>query len=122
MMKSQTKVNTKYYVDEEKEVVACVLTVTDEVLNKLHKYGLATEYFPYEPDVRKYTGVARCSLEDEFDVEYGKRLAEYRASYKRWKDVNCELLDYASKETAKVENLIHYGLLRKPTSPLDEED
>ena len=122
MMKSQTKINTKYYVNEEKKVVVCVLIVTDEILNKLHKYGLAEEYFPYESDVRKYTGVARCAPEDEFDVEYGKRLAEYRASYKRWKDVNRELLDYATEVNAKIKNLEDYGLLRMPTPPVEKED
>lgn len=125
MMKSQTKIDTKYYVNEEKRTVVCVLTVTDEILNKLHKYGLAEEYFqyfPYEPSVRKYTGIARCAPEDQFDVRYGKRLAEYRASHKRWKDVNRELLKYASETTARVKNLMNYGLLRMPTPPIEKED
>lgn len=53
--------DTKYFIDEENEVVVC--TIMDE-------------------DGDKFTGVSKCSPEDSFDVETGRRISSFRALLK----------------------------------------
>lgn len=52
----------KTYINEEKKVVVTVIIEEDE-------YGF----------IHKYTGKAKCSSEDEFNVEFGKKLSLSRA-------------------------------------------
>lgn len=76
---------TKYYVNEEKRTVVCVLTSSEfDVLNYIGKNH--TCYFPMDEVKyimpRKYVGIAKCSPEDTFDEHIGSVVAFDRAKFK----------------------------------------
>ena len=74
------KVNydVEYYVDEEKKVVVCKLTGCEgSLMCDMCQLG-----YPHHPDFfvnDSYVGKAKCSEDDTFDVEFGKKLAYQRA-------------------------------------------
>lgn len=77
--------DVNYVVNEEKGIVVCIISdcecnaiaLIDSVTNSMIP-GLPIPDTFFMSD--KYKGVARCSNEDTFDVEYGKKLA-YRKAY-----------------------------------------
>ena len=73
--------NVEYYIDETKKVVVCKLTGCEGSLN----YNMCQIGYPYHPDFllnNSYVGKAKCSEDDTFDAEFGKRLAYQRAVVK----------------------------------------
>jgi hypothetical protein len=111
-------VKTEYKVNKEKRTIVCIITAINDVPFKLAKYGLADEeYEDIVLDIRIYKGIAKCSLEDEWDENYGKRLAEYRASRARQVDVNAELKAYINGVSKCIDNLYDYGLIKNPHKP-----
>lgn len=78
--------NVNFYVNEEKRTVVCKLSDTAEaVLDDLVQNG----YMPSTPECYEdgllkegFTGKAKCSDEDTFDAEKGKRIAYKRAMAK----------------------------------------
>ena len=112
------EVITEFYINKEKRTVVCVITAFDDVPRRLEKYGLADDkYDEDEPDMRVYKGIAKCALEDEWDENYGKRLAEYRAARARQVDVNNELKDYIRGISKCIDDLYDYGLMKHPHKP-----
>lgn len=85
------KVNCRFYVDEEKKVVVCVIPNTQytvhNFLKDLPQFGYWGIFF-LESDNKiikmpnSFIGKAVCSEQDEFDVEKGKKLAYLRAKDK----------------------------------------
>ena len=74
------KVNygVEYYVDEAKKVVVCKLTGCEGSLI----YDMCQAGYPYHLDFLvndSYVGKAKCSEDDTFDIEFGKKLAYQRA-------------------------------------------
>lgn len=116
------RVTTEYKVNKEKGTVVCIITTVDDIPHRLEKYGLADEDYDNLIDIRYYKGIAKCSPEDDWDEEYGKRLAEYRASRKRQVDVNNELKKYINGLLKCVDNLYDYGLMKNPHKPEEEEE
>lgn len=111
-------VTTEYKVNEEKRTVVCIIKTTNDIDSKLAKYDLfANEDFLFDPDIRIYKGIARCAPDDTWDEEYGKRLAEYRASRARQVDVNNELKNYIKTISKRIDNLYDHGLLKTPHRP-----
>lgn len=112
------RVRTEFKINEEKRTVVCIITTVNDVPVKLAKYGLADDHYDEEDfDIRIYKGIAYCSPEDTWDENYGKRLAEYRASRARQVDVNTELKDYIRGISKRIDNLYDYGLLKDPHKP-----
>ena len=62
-------------------------------------------------------GIAVCSPEDEWDEEYGKQLAEYRAACLRRNDINEKINNFIYRMTVRLDNLEDYGKLRRPKHP-----
>lgn len=112
------RVRTEYKINEDKRTVVCILTVINDVPARLAKYGLEDEeYDDKDFDIRIYKGIAKCSLKDNWDETYGKRLAEYRAACARRADVNKELRAYIRGISKCIDNLYDYGLMKKPHKP-----
>lgn len=112
------KVTTEYKVNKEKRTVVCIITTVNDIPERLAKYGLADEeYDDIDFEIRTYKGIAKCSLDDVWDEQYGRRLAEYRAARARQLDVNAELKNYINGITRCIDNLYDYGLMRDPHKP-----
>lgn len=89
-----------YNVDKEKGIVVCLLhcriyNAINYVNSHFMQNNLAV-YLDFGKDERfympcKFTGIAKCSVDDEFDEEVGKRIARQRATelYQRslWKHI-----------------------------------
>lgn len=108
-------VKTKFYVNEEKRTVVCIISTTNEVIDRLWKYdvyihmGLAEEC--------EYIGIAKCAPEDIWNENYGRKLAEYRAMEKRRKDVNRKINTYIEITQKKLDNLSAYGKIKASRPP-----
>ena len=88
--------NVVFHIDKENGVVVAVLkcdpyellSITNNTIYKFrndHREGSITCTPDWGfPDLnREYVGIARCSENDEFDEEFGKRLALARAKAKK---------------------------------------
>ena len=112
------EVVTEFIVNEKKRTVVCVMTTINDVPARLAKYGLADgDYDDVDFDIREYKGIAKCAPGDVWDAEFGKHLAEYRASKMRKADVNQELQKYIKGIMRCVDNLYDYGMLKEPHRP-----
>lgn len=103
----------EYFVNKDAGTVTCVLwssklAATEYVNNHFMQNNIKIYYAGYF-DERfcmpvKFTGIAKCSENDEFDVETGKRIARRRAMelYQKslWKHISNI---YDSMTTAMVE-------------------
>lgn len=90
----------RYVVNEEKRTVACIIYDCElDLASFITKHSMYTNsvrmYGRDYPDLTQYvygllkssySGVAKCSPEDEFSVEFGKNLAYKRARLKYEKD------------------------------------
>ena len=85
------KVNCRFYVDEEKKVVVCVIPNTrhtvHDFLSDLPQFGFWGIFCLVRDNKvikmpNSFIGKAVCSEQDEFDVEKGKKLAYLRAKDK----------------------------------------
>ena len=106
-------VTTTYYVNKEKRTVVCAIETSNDVCDKIRKYGLNVP-IKYYCEKKIFRGVAKCSPEDEWDEAVGRRLAERRAAEKRQNYVNNAIDRYVKKEIVRLNNLIEHGVLRYP--------
>lgn len=79
----------RYFVDEDKGVVVCSLRGDNTMIahaNRVFKNIQLTSNLSFS-DKTEFIGKARCNFDagDEFDVEFGKKLAFERASKKQEK-------------------------------------
>lgn len=72
----------KFIVNKEKRKIVCILENTDELLEDfIDGYTLDTLLFSRCKEVflpNRFIGIATCSPEDEWDEEFGKRVAYTR--------------------------------------------
>lgn len=118
---------TKFKIDKDKGIITCIMTTTEDFLSRLIKYGFAEEFYRLplsfdtlrdgDLDVRKYVGVAKCNPNDEWNEQYGKQLAEYRAACKRRNDINEDINNFMYRMAVNLENLDIHGRLRRPKHP-----
>ena len=106
----------KFIVNKDKRIVICkLLNCRDIPWNRISKY-VSGGYWYEDMDVKQiYTGVARCSAEDEWDEEYGKKLALARAKRRRARDINRELNKFCDKIERQIRDLRHYGIHELPS-------
>ena len=109
-------VETKFYVNEKKRTVICVIFTKNEVLDRLWKYDIYDGTMNLYENC-KYVGIAKCAPEDVWDENYGRKLAEYRAMEKRRKDVNRKIMDYIAFTEKKLTNLSTYGKIKASRPP-----
>ena len=106
---------TEYIINKEKRTVVCKITTINDIEDRLFKFGLG-DYWG-SPVSRVYTGIAKCSPQDEWDEITGKRLAEYRAARKRQIDVNNTLKREIKRILKAAEALSTHGMLKEPNKP-----
>ena len=96
----------EYLIFEDKGVVVC------KIWNCM--YAAIRRIFKYTGDERNlasykindlYLGVARCSSEDTFDLEYGKKLALKRAKQNRRQAINYVVRKYMDHRKAELNTL-----------------
>ena len=94
------KSNVKYYINEEKRTVVAVIEsnifeVSFLFENAMREFMNVVKNAPiFDPVIDKnyyiknrYVGIAKCSPNDIFDVEFGKQLALQRAKIKKTSDI-----------------------------------
>lgn len=109
---------TEYIVNKEKRTVVCKITTTNDIEDRLYKFGLYNDLYQYGNAVfRTYTGIAKCSPQDTWDEITGKRLAEYRAARKRQIDVNNTLKCEIKRILNAADALSAHGMLKEPNKP-----
>lgn len=91
-MKSNLKIEKiDYRVNEEKRTVACILICNMQLRKhpafEMHFYSQWRKRMPKVDCNGEFTvsATAKCSEDDTFDVEVGKRIAESRAKQKAFK-------------------------------------
>ena len=110
-------VDTEFFVNKDKRTIVCVITTINDIPERLAKYNLADDQYDDVDEVRIYKGCAYCAPEDEWDENYGRHLAEYRASRARQVDVNTEIRKYIRGISKCIDNLYDYGMLKNPHFP-----
>ena len=106
----------KFKVDKERGVVVCALYNCRYIaVNRIEKYCndiiVPVDWMPEEYYIHDtYIGIAKCAPEDEFDEEYGKRLALTRAKVKRNRAINNTIQKYIHKVAINVKRLATYGI------------
>ena len=95
----------KYYVNKEKRTVVCVITgcewaADDRVWRYCQSNNIKMQHRAFRIS-DEYTGVAKCSLDDEWDEDFGKRLAFARARNNRDRAIN----DKVSKAIKLLHNV-----------------
>jgi len=105
-----------YKINKEKRVVVCIITYCRYVAsNRLYKYASHYEQDYNKEDIKDtYIGIAKCSPEDEWDEEKGKRLALIRAKRKRSKDINRVLTRAIQIMKREIEDLEKYAIHKIP--------
>lgn len=106
-----------YKINKEEGVVVCIITGNGEVaLNRLDKYVPHYSWNYGEVMIKDtYIGVAKCSPEDEWDEEKGKKLALVRAKRKRSKDINKTLYHVIEVMEREIYDLNMYGIHKLPS-------
>ena len=106
----------KFIIDPEHRVVVCkLLNCENTATGRIYKYMKSTEMFELWNNYTiksVYTGVARCAPEDEWNEEYGKRLALKRAKKKRGDDANRMIMKWHKRVSKELDNLVKYGIHR----------
>ena len=110
--KGEKKNDVEYKVYPENGVVICrLLNCKDVPYSRIIKY---MQQWPmndskYETD-NVFIGIAKCSPEDTFDEQYGKKLALERAKEKRRKAFNDMVRLYVNDTMRGLNDLIQYGI------------
>ena len=107
-----------FYINEEKRTVTCLIKYIDDrpVIYAAHNFLSELEFKNIQiwPDgidnyiKRQYVGVAKCSPEDKWDEETGKKLAFARAKMAFYKDFFHTFSNYicaAEEAVAKTKNI-----------------
>lgn len=125
MIEAKDRVKRQFKINGN--VVTCIITAKLDVEYRLYRYGLmnendfATLYYGGDLNkttkIFKYVGVAKCAPGDEFDLSIGKRIAEYRASEKRMRDVNRRINEAIDDIENKINNLETHGLIKISKKP-----
>ena len=90
-MKTISKNDVTYYVDEENSVIVCKLTGCAFIAaDRIKKYCMndPDDYRVETLMQDSFIGKAKCAPEDDFNIEIGKQIALKRAKAKRKKAIN----------------------------------
>ena len=115
----------QFRVDKEHRMVFCKLSnCRDIAFKRLVKYAphLSACDLYYEDKLRipnSFYGMAKCSPEDEWDEEKGKKVALAKAKRKRCKAVN-KKIEYALKVMEReMHDLMKYAIHNVPSEYLN---
>lgn len=105
----------KWFINEEKGIVVCKLTDCRTIpADRIIKYAPHFDLWAGTSRTSciihdEYTGVAKCSPEDTFDIEVGKNIALRRAKAKRAKAINQAIAQQINYVTREIEILKKHG-------------
>ena len=106
----------EYIVLEDKKIIVCKLWncryIASKRIRKHMNLGCMDDDRYAICDV--YVGIARCDDEDEFDIEYGKRLALKRAKIKRGEAINNAIRNYIKGTRSNLNKLEANGIHKLP--------
>lgn len=112
----------EFKIDKENKVIVCKLKDCENIAwRRIDKY-LDIHDFENHAIKNTYIGVAKCRADDEWNEEYGKKLALLRARTKRAKDINRELKNYIQKIQRGIDNISTYGLSNIPDIEAEMKD
>lgn len=129
---SEIKRDVEFLVFEDKGVVVCKLHNCKYVaIKRIDKYTGGklvikmgnVNYRPSNLDYRPsnyyfiddtFVGVAHCTPEDKFNLEYGKKLALTRAKAKRGRAINKVIEKYVADIQNRLARLIKEGIHKVP--------
>ena len=113
-----------YKINEKDRIIVCIIETVNEVEKRVRKYGVNGNFNgDSNPIVKRYVGKAKCSPEDQWNENYGKNLAKYRALVKRAKDVNQEIDKIIESNLFKINILREKGKIKIPEyKEYQEED
>ncbi len=95
---------------EERRVVCRLLDCSRTAFKRILKYTNADYVIgPYRVD-DTFVGIAKCAPEDEFDAEFGMKLALARAKRKRGKAVNHKVQQYIDDVQYSLDKLRAYAI------------
>ena len=113
----------RYFVNEEKKTVVCKLeNCSGSLICDMSKKG-----WPGHPAMiidDEFTGKSRCSAEDVFDVEIGKRIAYKRALAKVCKAKRRALLNFIEGQIKFAEDIARdaHKLISKYEATIEKKD
>lgn len=84
--------NIRHRVDIDNRVVVCKIRPSKDIFRLLNRFGRITPNdFSTAKSGGEYKGVAKCSFKDDFDGEYGKKIATAKANIKYHKALIADL-------------------------------
>ena len=84
--------NIRHKVDINNRVVVCKIRPSKDILRLLNRFRrIAPDDFSTVKSSGEYKGVAKCSFKDDFDGEYGKKVATAKANIKYHKALIADL-------------------------------
>lgn len=104
------KEDIRYIINKKAGMVICVLSGCKYIACKrVFKYTHYYNNFLWKIN-NTFVGVAKCAPEDEWDEEFGKKLAFFRARKKRNKAINNAVNEAIKTIENEVETLKKYGI------------
>lgn len=111
-----------FYVNPAKRTITCVLYgCCPDATNLVYKYAghLLSGFYEDLSINYSYVGIARQDPGDEFDEEYGMRLARYRANRKREGDVKVAIRNF-NKKVRQCADLLDRKVETSPKPPVKD--
>lgn len=109
--------DVEFIVKADKGVVVCKLYNCSEIPVRRISKQVGT-IFPYSVENYEidnvYIGVAKCSPEDTFDEETGKRIALTKAKRKRGQAINNALKEFIADAEKDLKRIVEYGIHKIP--------
>ena len=106
----------EYIVFKDKKIVACRLWECEDLAtNRIFKYiemGYAQKSKYKINNI--YTGIAKCSEEDNFDIEQGKKIALTKARRERGRAINNTIKKYIKDIRKALDRLESEGIRPLP--------
>ena len=106
----------EYIVFSDKKIVACRLWECEEIaINRIAKYIDISQELKQSYMINTiYTGIAKCSEEDEFDVEQGKKIALTKARRERGRAANNTVKKFVKDMRKALDRLEVEGIHQLP--------
>ena len=100
-----------YYIDKNNQTIVCVLSgckhIAVQRLNKYCRHFVADDKYVIS-DI--FVGKAKCSPDDEWNEDYGKKIALNRARHKRNLAINKKIREALLTSIEELTELVDHGM------------
>ena len=125
------KEDCKFYVNKERRAIACVINIVNErpVQDAAHNFLSILEYDGIQiwPQIKSklrtsYVGLAKCSPQDEWNEETGKKIAFARAKIAFYKDFFRVFKEYLTRlnDAARKADEVYTTIFSKVYSNIEK--